>query len=209
MHLTLRVLSTTNRREWHMPRYVSGKARTNISPFRDAAEETVTFPSKDTLVLDDDEDDFAAFGSNRFSFRPGYKTPESPEPSYGDNEPSSYASLPSPSSRRSFDGGAFGSLNLTLDDVAKSPIKESDSAARVELWAPAGKLGVAIDVVEGQPLVWRIKTGSPLEGFLEKGDHIVAIDEIDTTRMSAADVTSVMVRRMRQRRKITYVRPEP
>ena len=95
---------------------------------------------------------------------------------------------------------------LTLDTVIQSPIKEIPGT-RVELWAPAGKLGVAIDVVDGRPIVWRLKPGSPLEGFLEKGDIIVALDEIDTSHMSAADVTSLMVRRMRQRRKIAYIRP--
>jgi C-terminal processing protease CtpA/Prc len=95
---------------------------------------------------------------------------------------------------------------LTLDQIPQSPIKEIPGT-RVELWAPAGKLGVAIDVVDGRPIVWRLKSGSPLEGFLEKGDIIVALDEIDTSHMSAADVTSLMVRRMRQRRKIAYIRP--
>lgn len=101
---------------------------------------------------------------------------------------------------------AAATASLTLDAEDEEPA-EAIPGNRAELWAPAGKLGVAIDVVDGQPVVWRIKDGSPVDGFLQKGDVIIAIDEIDTSHMSAADVTSVMVRRMRQRRKITYVRP--
>ena len=190
MFLTL----TLNRREWTLiPKYVSG-ARSNLSPFRD----DVDFPTKDTVILDADEEDNKTFDSHRFSFRPGYKVPSSPEPSV--------AVLPLSPRQNYFDGFDRSSLHLTLDTIPNSPLNKPHGT-RVDLWAPAGKLGVAIDVVEGRPIVWRIKAGSPLEGFLEKGDMIIAIDEIDTSRMSAADVTSLMVRRMRQRRKIAYIRP--
>lgn len=172
-----------------MPRYAPGKAR-NLSPFRE--DEQIEFPHKDTIVLDDDDE--TAYGSNpRFSFQPNGSYPESP--------PSIYDKLP-PQARSVF----ASNPDLSLDGVASR--RETEDAGRAELWAPAGKLGVAIDVVDGHPIVWRIKAGSPLEGFLQKGDMIMAIDEIDTSHMSAADVTSVMVRRMRQRRKISYVRSE-
>ena len=146
----------------------------------------------------DEEDDAYAFNSNRFSFRPDYKVPVSPEPSV--------TMLPVSPPQQCFDSLDRNSLTLTLDQIPQSPIK-TIPGTRVELWAPAGKLGVAIDVVDGRPIVWRLKSGSPLEGFLEKGDIIVALDEVDTSHMSAADVTSLMVRRMRQRRKIAYIRP--
>lgn len=93
------------------------------------------------------------------------------------------------------------------DDETKS--LTVTASGRNELWAPAGKLGVAIDVVNGQPVVHRVRDGSPLEGFLQKGDKVVAIDEVDTSYMSAADVTALMVRRMTKRRKIVYVRGDP
>lgn len=183
-----------SRRQWSLiPKYVSG-AQSNLSPFHD----DIRFPSKDTVNLDADDEDDNNFNSHRFSFRPGYKIPASPEPSV--------IILPPSPRPEYFDGFDRSSLHLTLDTIPNSSFKEQNGT-RVELWAPAGKLGVAIDVVEGRPIVWRIKPGSPLEGFLDKGDMIVAIDEIDTSRMSAADVTSLMVRRMRQRRKIAYIRP--
>jgi hypothetical protein len=170
-----------------MPRYVRGSAR-NISPFRE--DEEIQFPHKDTINLDDDDDN--TYGSNpRFSFQPNGGYPDSP-PSIYDTAPARARSV------------FARNPDLSLDKVAQN---EDKNVGRAELWAPAGKLGVAIDVVDGHPIVWRIKAGSPLDGFLQKGDTIMAIDEIDTFHMSAADVTSVMVRRMRQRRKITYIRP--
>ncbi len=74
------------------------------------------------------------------------------------------------------------------------------------MFSPPGKVGVAIDVdPEGRPVVHRVKTGSPLEGLLKSGDRVLAIDDVNTTSMSAADVTSLMVRRMNYGRKITFV----
>jgi C-terminal processing protease CtpA/Prc len=67
---------------------------------------------------------------------------------------------------------------------------------------------VAIDVVDGSPIVHKVKSGSPLEGLLKPKDLVIAIDDVDTTRMSAADVTHLMVKRMNYRRKITFVRKD-
>lgn len=74
------------------------------------------------------------------------------------------------------------------------------------VYAPPGKVGVAIDVIDGNPVVHKIKRGSPLEGLLQPKDIVIAIDDVDTTCMSAADVTQLMVKRMKFDRKITFVR---
>ena len=75
-----------------------------------------------------------------------------------------------------------------------------------ECYAPPGKLGVAIDTINGQPIVHRLKAGSPLEGVLRRLDKIIAIDDVDTSSMSAADVTHLMVKKMNQKRKISFIR---
>ena len=134
-------------------------ACSNLSPFRD----DIDFPTKDTVILDADEEDNKTVDSQRFSFRPGYKVPSSPEPSV--------AALPLSPRQNYFDGFDRSSLHLTLDTIPNPPLNKPHDT-RVDLWAPAGKLGVAIDVVEGRPIVRRIKAGSPLEGFfLEKGPY--------------------------------------
>ena len=61
-------------------------------------------------------------------------------------------------------------------------------------------------MLNGQPVVHKVRSGSPLEKMLQPNDIIMAIDDVDTTCLCAADVTSLMVRRMDRVRKITFVR---
>ena len=65
---------------------------------------------------------------------------------------------------------------------------------------------MAIDTIDGHPVVHKVKKGSPLDGLLQPMDAILAIDDVDTTCMSSADVTQLMVKRMNYRRKIVFVR---
>jgi C-terminal processing protease CtpA/Prc len=88
-----------------------------------------------------------------------------------------------------------------------TPTKQYETEYQ-HVFAPPGKVGVAIDVVNGNPTVHKIKRGSPLEGLLKPKDLVIAIDDVDTTSMSAADVTHLMVKRMNYRRKITFVRKD-
>ena len=84
--------------------------------------------------------------------------------------------------------------------------QELQQLPRQHVFAPPGKIGVAIDVYNGQPVVHKVRKGSPLENMIQPNDVIVAIDETDTSCLSAADVTSMMVKRMDRVRKITFVR---
>ena len=95
----------------------------------------------------------------------------------------------------------------SLMDKLNTPDKQYEKEYQ-HVFAPPGKVGVAIDVVNGNPTVHKIKRGSPLEGLLKPKDLVIAIDDVDTTRMSAADVTHLMVKRMNYRRKITFVRKD-
>lgn len=72
--------------------------------------------------------------------------------------------------------------------------------------APAGKLGVSLDTVDGQPVIYNIKKGSPLFGILQPLDIIVGVDEVNTSSMSATEVTVLMAKKIRKKRKITFVR---
>mmetsp|Transcript_35466 Transcript_35466/g.72536 ORF Transcript_35466/g.72536 Transcript_35466/m.72536 type:complete len:514 (+) Transcript_35466:128-1669(+) len=82
----------------------------------------------------------------------------------------------------------------------------STSPSQEHIYAPPGKVGVAIDVINGKPTVHKIRNGSPLEGLLQHGDVILSIDDVETSNMSAADVTQLMVKRMHFRRKISFIR---
>ena len=108
------------------------------------------------------------------------------------------------------DHAQYREESVTFENHSKtrtSPLKPADEEYQ-HVFAPPGKIGVAIDVVDGNPTVHKIKHGSPLEGLLKPKDLIIAIDDVDTTRMSAADVTHLMVKRMNYRRKITFVRKD-
>jgi hypothetical protein len=94
--------------------------------------------------------------------------------------------------------GAVAALMSYTEELRKLP--------KQHVFAPPGKIGVAIDVLNGQPVVHKVRKGSPLEKLLQPKDVIVAIDDEDVSCMSAADVTSNMVRRMDRVRKITFVR---
>ena len=82
----------------------------------------------------------------------------------------------------------------------------SGNSVQDHIYAPPGKVGVAIDVINGRPTVHKIRNGSPLEGLLQAGDIILSIDDVETSNMSSADVTQLMVKRMNYRRKISFIR---
>lgn len=84
--------------------------------------------------------------------------------------------------------------------------EELNRLPRQHVFAPPGKIGVAIDVVNGQPVVHSVRRGSPLEKMLQPNDVIISIDDEDVSCMSAADVTSKLARKMDRVRKITFIR---
>ncbi|KAL9189202.1 hypothetical protein ACHAXT_011692 [Thalassiosira profunda] len=94
----------------------------------------------------------------------------------------------------------------TVQKATLSYTEELNNHPRQHIFAPPGKIGVAIDVVNGQPVVHKVRRGSPVENLLRPNDVLVAIDDEDASCMSAADVTSMMARRMDRVRKITFIR---
>jgi hypothetical protein len=72
-----------------------------------------------------------------------------------------------------------------------------------ECIAPPGKLGVVIDTTRDGPNVQLVKEGSPLENQIFPGDRIISVDSVDTTSMSASNVTKIMASKMDATRKIT------
>jgi hypothetical protein len=74
--------------------------------------------------------------------------------------------------------------------------------------APAGKLGIVIDTTLEGPVVHKINPGSPLDGLLTPGDLIIAINDTDTRAMSAANITSLMVKTANQQRILTVLTEE-
>jgi hypothetical protein len=64
----------------------------------------------------------------------------------------------------------------------------------VEITAPAGKLGIILDTVEGKgPIVHRVHSESPLKGKVLEGDVICSINGVDTRPMNATHITNIMM----------------
>ncbi len=87
-----------------------------------------------------------------------------------------------------------------------SQISTDGSLLLGQCTAPPGKLGIAIDTLNGQPVVHRVRDESPLAGVLRRLDVIVAIDDEDTSSMTAAEVTMLMAKKLGQKRKISFLR---
>jgi len=72
-----------------------------------------------------------------------------------------------------------------------------------EITAPPGKLGIVIETTLDGPVVHKINPSSPLDGVVNEGDLIVAIDDVDCRAMSASAITALMVRTSEKYRRMT------
>lgn len=100
--------------------------------------------------------------------------------------------------------GAAAAVSAAPAAVAPPPAVK-DNRNRREVNAPAGKLGLILKAAPEGPVVHQIKDGSPLVGHLFEGDCIVSIDEVDTTTMSATEISELMVKTQKHQRVITVL----
>jgi hypothetical protein len=112
-----------------------------------------------------------------------------------------------------------GSTRLSDQNAIEAAIQSSNtspggrtSAAAMEMvqiFAPAGKLGVEVDTLEngGPVYVSSISKNSPLLGRIFLGDIIVAVDNIDVQRLVADNVAKILlVKSTNTRRMISVFR---
>lgn len=85
-----------------------------------------------------------------------------------------------------------------------APIREE----LIEIYAPAGKLGVVLDTPgDGPPTVHELRPNSVLKNELKVGDRVIAIDDEDVRRLSANKVSKIISRKMENpTRKFSIVR---
>eukprot|EP00978_Attheya_sp_CCMP212_P012870 scaffold32139_cov47-Attheya_sp.AAC.1 len=78
----------------------------------------------------------------------------------------------------------------------------------IDVYAPAGKLGVVIDTPdEGAPCVFAIKESSVIADKLKVGDKLVCVDDEDVRSMTAIKVSKMISRKSANAtRKLTIVR---
>ncbi|KAL3816442.1 hypothetical protein ACHAXA_000092 [Cyclostephanos tholiformis] len=85
----------------------------------------------------------------------------------------------------------------------------ADSMKLVQIFAPAGKLGVEVDTPEygGPAYVSSISNSSPLLGRIFLGDMIIAVDNMDVQQLVADDVSKILlVKSTNTRRLISVLR---
>ena len=79
----------------------------------------------------------------------------------------------------------------------------------LDIYAPAGKLGVVIDTPDdGAPVVHAVKDSSPIADKIKVGDKLVAVDDEDVRAMTAIKVSKLISRKSANTsRKLTILRP--
>lgn len=102
------------------------------------------------------------------------------------------------------------SVSLFTDDDSIEMIHGGVVASqdeRVEVYAPAGKLGMVIDTpLSGIPIVHAIKEISVLVNQVQIGDKLLSVDGTDTTEMSAIQVSKLISSKEHSERILVFAR---
>lgn len=108
--------------------------------------------------------------------------------------------------------------NATLPLVSpgsRSPVNEYSSSSnfrsvgpqRYQVIVPPGMLGMVLDTPGGNiPIVRAVKSTSVVYGKVEVGDHLVAVDGIDVTHMSAMQVSNLISTKSHAQRTLHLIR---
>lgn len=97
------------------------------------------------------------------------------------------------------------------DPTYNDPVYEGGGGGREEIldvYAPAGKLGVVIDTPnDGAPIVHAVKDSSPIADKIQVGDKLVAVDDQDVRTMTAIQVSKLISKKsVNASRKMTVIR---
>ena len=86
-----------------------------------------------------------------------------------------------------------GQVSFFSDD--DSALEKFGKSEIIELTAPPGVLGLVIDTVHGGiPTVFSIKEDSIIADKIQEGDRLISVNGIDTTELSARNVSKIITR---------------
>jgi hypothetical protein len=106
--------------------------------------------------------------------------------------------------------GPGGAQSVFSDDQSFEAFRNRDGRREevLEIYAPAGKLGVVIDTPDtGAPVLHRIKDTCPIADLLQVGDKLIAVDDEDVRSMTAVRVSKLISQKSgNPQRKFTIVR---
>jgi hypothetical protein len=115
--------------------------------------------------------------------------------------PSEIAMLPS-NLRSDLDDEDDNTYNNDQRSNTASTANDGEYVTR-KVTAPSGKLGIVIDTTVNGPVIHKVNENSRLLNKLFPGDNIIAIDDVNTRAMSAAAITSLMVKTAGKERILT------
>eukprot|EP00562_Extubocellulus_spinifer_P017350 CAMPEP_0178609130 /NCGR_PEP_ID=MMETSP0697-20121206/38493_1 /TAXON_ID=265572 /ORGANISM="Extubocellulus spinifer, Strain CCMP396" /LENGTH=883 /DNA_ID=CAMNT_0020247707 /DNA_START=308 /DNA_END=2956 /DNA_ORIENTATION=- len=139
----------------------------------------------DNSIVSADYDYKRALGTNGDA--PTAATPKSDEADRSQGSGSGRATLSTMT-------GGLGKMDASLfDDDASFEKQYREPEERIEIDAPAGRLGVVIDTpVGGVPVVHAIKDTSILAEKVRVGDQLISVDDVDCTQLSAIEVSKLI-----------------
>jgi len=112
-------------------------------------------------------------------------------------------------------GGTMGSRlapqagnTIFSDDPTFNEAYDGGHEEVIDIFAPAGKLGVVIDTPnDDAPVVHAVKDTSPIANQVRVGDKLVAVDDEDVRAMTAIKVSKLISKKSTQEsRKLTIIR---
>lgn len=92
------------------------------------------------------------------------------------------------------------------DESAVESAAPSEVSPGYDVFAPPGPIGIVVDTTEKGCIVHSLKKTSPMQGLINPGDLIVALDDFDVRKMDAASLTKLMAKKSQQKeRKFTLI----
>ena len=126
-----------------------------------------------------------------------------------------YGGLGGDNSSLSEAGGTMGSRlapqagnTIFSDDPTFNEAYDGGHEEVIDVYAPAGKLGVVIDTPnDDAPIVHAVKDSSPIANQVRVGDKLVAVDDEDVRALTAIKVSKLISKKSTQAsRKLTVIR---
>jgi hypothetical protein len=86
--------------------------------------------------------------------------------------------------------------DTTFEDIYETPegVGEPPSFDFITIVAPAGMLGIVLNDNQGGdfPVVYAVKSTSPLHGRVQVGDMLVTVDEVDCRGVASRTISSFL-----------------
>lgn len=108
-------------------------------------------------------------------------------------------------------GASFNDMPIYYEEdesaaVSVAPSEQPTGNVTYDVFAPAGPIGIVVDTIEKGCVVHSLKKTSPMQGLINPGDLIVALDDFDVRKMDAASLTKLMAKKSQQKeRKFTLI----